>query len=121
MLKACGRVPDAAHGEIAPTGAHPEEMRGATTARRGKVNRLCALRLRLRRMRMRVRWLHSVTLGGIHNMTMTNRDSAPPRPALSRFVDGVSVHGHPIHAVSVAAGAALTSARPPRISFSIFE
>eukprot|EP00966_Prymnesium_polylepis_P333467 7388925-Prymnesium_polylepis.1 len=28
-------------------------------------------------------------------MTMTNRDSPPPapRPALSRFVDGVSVHG----------------------------
>eukprot|EP00966_Prymnesium_polylepis_P180839 4188498-Prymnesium_polylepis.1 len=35
----------------------------------------------------------------LYGMTMkpeTNRDSPLPRPALSRFVDGVSVHGHPI-------------------------
>eukprot|EP00966_Prymnesium_polylepis_P193153 4476858-Prymnesium_polylepis.1 len=32
------------------------------------------------------------TAGGGVKMTMTNRDSGPPRPSLSRFVDGVSVH-----------------------------
>ena len=51
-------------------------------------------------------------------MTMTNRDSGPPRPALLRFGDGASLVSASLR---LAAGAARTHdcARPPNFDFRV--